>query len=204
MAVEESAVESVQTKGRIQAALEAVLPYARIADGLARRMVGKVGTIAMLGFVAAGWLATACAMTFDWGLVTALILFFFLVAPAAVLWKIHSVLRSTVGLPQRVVDTANRAYEKSNELRQAHVARASLATADASSGSRSRFKDLWKAARSVLEIKSLSDEARELVAALGSSIAIANPAFAFALFIAMGISLLLTLIASLVALAFIL
>ena len=202
MAVEESAVESVQAKGRIQTALEAVLPYARIADGLARRMVGKVGTIAMLGFVAAGWLATACALTFDWGLVTALILFFFLVAPAAVLWKIHSVLKNTVGLPQRVVDTANRAYEKSNELRQAHVARPSLAATDTSS--RSRFKDLWKAARSVLEIKSLSDEARELVAALGSSIAIANPAFAFALFIAMGISLLLTLIASLVALAFIL
>jgi hypothetical protein len=103
---------------RLDAVLEKVLPFARIADALARGSVGKVRTLAQLGVLAAVWIAYACADTFGWQLATLVPVFVLTVIPAALLWKIHSTLHATVGLPQRIIDCAARVADKASEFRQ--------------------------------------------------------------------------------------
>lgn len=195
-----SAETSDSSESRMRAALDAILPFARAADALARRTVTKVRTTALLGILSALGITAACVYTFEWGLAAAITLVAFLILPGAVLWKLHGVLRSSVGLPQRIVDTAVGAYDRTNELRAHYLDRSVEPPAEEK---KSRFRDLWKATRKIREIKHLSDEARELVAIAGKSIAVANPAFAIALLIASALSLLITLIAALVGLAFV-
>jgi hypothetical protein len=185
---------------RLDAVLEKVLPFARIADALARGSVGKVRTLAQLGVLAAVWIAYACADTFGWQLATLLPVFVLTVIPAALLWKIHSTLHATVGLPQRIIDCAARVADKASEFRQHYESRSQPSHVV----TRPKFRQLWRAGKALLEIKALSDETREIVSLAGGALVLANPIFAIVLACATAAALVLTGIAAIVGVAYVL
>jgi hypothetical protein len=193
--------EAVSERKRFEALIEKVVPVAQAADAIACRIVGKVRTVALVGSLAACWLAYACVSTFELGLAAAVTLLVTLLIPSLILWKIHGTLRGAVGLPQRVTATSEQLFGKFAEYRQLYVERQSATTA---SKTKPRFKQLWGTARELYELKSLGNEGRELWGALAGALVMANPLFAIVLFVAMTICLLMAGIAAFVGLAFLL
>ena len=199
MAVDVTAVKSeVAERERFEVLLGKILPVAKVADAIARRSVGKVGAIAWMGMLAAAWLSWACAQTFEWGLAPTLTMLVTLALPSLLLWKIHSMLKSAVGLPARVSDTFDRLFGKFAEYRQLYAERAA---APAGAG-KPRFRELWRTARSLYELKTLGDEGQELLVTLGGAMAMTNPLFAVVLFVSMIIAMLIVFAAAIVGLAF--
>lgn len=172
------------------------MPFAKVADALARRTVGKVRTLSLLGLLAAIWLAYACAGAFEWSLGGVLALLLPLVIPAAVLWKIHGMLRSVIGVPQRIANAAARACGKAVEYRELYERREQRGA-----GAKVGFRELWRTAKSVLELKALADEGQDLVAAIGGALVLANPLFGIVLAVGSVLTLLLVLVAALVGVA---
>lgn len=199
MAAEIAADTSTAERQRLKGLIEKVLPVARVADGIARRSVGKVGKVALLGTLAAAWLSCACVMTFAWGLASALTLLIVLMVPSLVLWKIHATLKTVVGLPARMVDTCDRLFGKFTEYRQLYAERGSVPV----QSQKPRFKEIWKSTRSLLELKALNDEGREIFTTLGGAVVMTNPLFAIVLFAATTVAMLVIGIAIIVGLAFI-
>jgi hypothetical protein len=158
---------------RLDAAIQKVLPFASAVDAFARRSVGKVRTLAMLGLLSAGWTAYACADTFGWPLTTALIFLAFLAAPGALLWKMQRTLQATIGLPQRIRDAALGMAGKAAEYRERFAKRHPLDPAAEQSG----LRRLWRTGKAVLEVKALGDEAQQIVSASAGAMVIANPVF---------------------------
>jgi hypothetical protein len=184
-----------------EAILSKVLPFASAADALARRIVGKVRALALLGFMAALWITIACTDTFKWDLGAALITFLLIALPAAILWKLHGMLRKAIGLPQRLTDRARQLSGKVIELKQAHGSRSRVASVDAPA---SGFRQIWRTSRSVLEVKSLGDEAQVVVSDVAGSVVLANPIFAIVLAGTAGITLVLVGVAGVIGLAYLL
>ena len=192
-----AAVAQTDAQARLDALLDKVMPFANVADALARRTVGRVRTLALLGLFAAIWLAYACGGAFDWGLGGTLTLFLPLVIPAAVLWRIHGMLRSVIGAPQRIASAAARAYGKAVEYRELYERREQRDV-----GAKVGFRELWRTATSVLEVKTLTDEGQELVALIGGALVLANPLFGIVLAAGSILTLLLVLVAALVGVAY--
>jgi hypothetical protein len=162
----------------VEAALQKVLPFAAAADALARRMVGKVLALAVLGLIASLGITLACVDAFGWGLKAALMIFVVLVVPAAVLWKMHGTLRGVIGLPQRLVDTAGRLVGRAAELKQLYDSRPDVRDiARAAPG----FRSIWQAGRNLLDAKSLGDEAQAITSEVAGAAVVANPVFAIVL-----------------------
>jgi len=158
---------------KLTALLDKVLPFARAADAVARRLAGKVSNLALIGLVSGVWLCFACWQRFDLSAAALLPIAALILAGPLVLLKLASTLRSVIGLPQRVVDTGSRIIGKANEYRQLAAAR------QADSESRKpTLRELWSTGRSLLEVKGLTDESKEIVALAGSALAISNPLFA--------------------------
>jgi hypothetical protein len=176
------------------ALLEKVLPFARTADALARRIVGKVRTLALLGALAALWIVYACVRSFDWSLATALAVFVPVALPAVALWKMHGVLRSTVGLPERIVDTATRMQSKFAEYRQWNESRQASAAEV-----KPKFRQLWDASKQLLQLKALGDDAQKIASVAGGALVLANPMFAVLLGIAAASTVVVVLIAAVTA-----
>lgn len=185
---------------RLDALLQKILPFARAAEAFARRSIGKVRTLAILGVLAALWIAYASAVTFEWELSTLLIVFALSAIPAALLAKIHGMLRAAIGLPQRVVDCANGLAGKAVEYRRLYDSRGTASPV----ATRPKFRELWRTGKSLVEIKALGDEAREIVSLAGGALVLANPAFAIVLACATGLTVVLVGIAAIVAVAFVL
>ena len=183
---------------RLRAILDKILPAARAVDAMAQRLVGKVRTLALLGLLAAIWLTFACVDTFELGMVSALTIVTLLSIAPAVLWKIYGALRDVVGLPTRMLDTAGRIAGKTTEYR----AYLQDATQLPDSPQKPTLRRLWRTGRSILEVKSLGDEAKVLVSQAGGAIVLTNPIFGFVLALASSLALLLALIAGVVALAY--
>lgn len=184
---------------RLDALIQKVLPFATMADAFARRTVGKVRTLAMLGLLASGWIAYACTDTFDLGLATLLIMFAVIALPAAILWKVHGVLADTIGLPQRIRDTAMRAVGKAEEYRQQFATKHPLDP----SAQKPRLKHLVRAGKVMFEVKALGDEAQDLVSASAGAMVLANPMFLIVFAVTMGLVFVLIGIAAIVALAYV-
>jgi hypothetical protein len=160
--------------------------------------VGKVRTLALLGALAALWIVYACVRTFDWSLVTALAVFVPIVLPAAVLWKMYGVLSSTVGLPERIVSTATRMQGKFVEYRQWYETRL------ASAGEvKPKFRQLWNASKSLLQLRALGDEAQQIASLAGGALVLANPLFAILLGIAAAVTVIIVLVAAATALIYV-
>jgi hypothetical protein len=185
---------------RLDSVVQKVLPFAGAADAFARRSVGKVRTLAMLGLGAAGWLCFACSDTFDWSLTTALIVFPFLALPGALLWKMQRTLQATIGLPQRIRDTALGMAGKAAEYRERFARRHPLDP----TAQRPGLMQLWRTGKAVLEAKALGDEAQEIVSASAGAMVMANPLFLVMLASAMAAVFALIAAAGIVGLAYIL
>ena len=158
---------------RLNAVIQKVLPFACAVDAFARRSVGKVRALAMLGLLSAGWTAYACADTFGWSLTTTLIVLALLAIPGALLWKVQRTLQATIGLPQRIRDTALGMAGKAAEYRERSAKRHPLDPATEQSG----LRRLWRTGKAVLEVKALGDEAKQIVAASAGAMVMANPVF---------------------------
>ena len=158
---------------RLDAVIQKVLPFASAVDAFARRSVGKVRTLAMLGLLSAGWTAYACADTFGWSLTTALIVLVLLAIPGALLWKMQRTLQATIGLPQRIRDAALGMAGKAAEYRERFAKRHPLDPAAEQSG----LRRLWRTGKAVLEVKALGDEAQQIVSASAGAMVMANPVF---------------------------
>lgn len=187
---------------RLKGLVDKLLSFARAAESVAKRLVGKVRALALLGLLAAGWLTYACVMTFEMSLATALIVAAVLFVAPALLWKLYGTLNSTIGLPQRVTDTAARIMSKANEYRAYYQSLPQSGADPDQSKSKPTLRKLWQTGKSLLEAKSLGGEAQELVAQAGGALVLTNPLFAIVLGVASAASLLLFLIAVVVGLAF--
>lgn len=191
---------SLERPRQLDELLGTIMPFVKVADALARRTVGKVRTLAMIGLLAALWIAYASGNAFGWRAGATLVLFFAIAIPSAVLWKIHGMLSSTIGLPQRTIDTAARVYGMSVEHSARYESRGML------HGTRSKpaLREMYRTARSVLELKALTDEAREIVALAGSALVLANPLFGILLLVSAAVTALLALVGAIVGLAYLL
>jgi hypothetical protein len=185
---------------RLDAVIQKLLPFAGAADAFARRSVGKVRTLAVLGLGSAAWLCFACADTFAWSLKTTVIVLPLLAIPGALLWKMQRTLQATIGLPQRIRDTALRMAGKATEYRERFAKRHPLDPADQRSG----LAQLWRTGKAVLEVKALGDEAREIVSVSAGAMVRANPLFLILLGGAMAVVFSLTAAAGVVGLAYLL
>jgi hypothetical protein len=185
---------------RLDALLQKVLPFASVADAFARRSVGKVRTLALLGLLAAGWICYACADTFGWGLRTLLIVFPFVALPAAVLWQMQRTLRATIGLPQRIRDTAMGMVGKAEEYRERFAKRHALDPV----AQRPRLTHLWRTGKALLEVKSLGDEAQQIVSTSAGAMVVANPVFLIVFGCATAAVLVIVGVAGIVGLAYVL
>ncbi len=183
---------------RLDAVIQKVLPFASVADAFARRSVGKVRTLAMLGLLAAGWIVFACTDTFEWALTTVLVIFPILAIPGALLWKMQRTLQSTIGLPQRIRETAIGMAGKAGEYRERFAKRHPLdPTAE-----RPGLRRLWRTGKAVLEVKALGDEAQEIVSAAAGAMVMANPVFLILLAGSMAVVFALVGVSGVVALAY--
>jgi hypothetical protein len=185
---------------RLDSVIQKVLPFAGVADAFARRSVGKVSTLAMLGLGAAGWLCFACADTFDWSLTTVLIVFPLLAIPGALLWKMQRTLQATIGLPQRIRDTALGMAGKTAEYRDRFARRHPLDP----TAQRPGLLQLWRTGKAVLEVKALGDKAQEIVSASAGAMVMANPLFLIVLAGALAAVFVLIGAAGIVGLAYVL
>jgi hypothetical protein len=185
---------------RLDAVIQKLLPFAGVADAFARRSVGKVRTLAMLGLGSAAWLCFACADTFDWSLTTTLVALPLLAIPGALMWKMQRTLQATIGLPQRIRDTALGMAGKATEYRERFAKRHPLDPTARKSG----LVQLWRTGKAVLEVKALGDEAQEIVSASAGAMVMANPLFLIALGCAMVAVFVLIASAGIVGLAYVL
>jgi len=185
-------------RAQLDGLLGKVIPFAKAADALACRTVGKVRTLALLGMVSSLWIAYACTSTFDWRLATTLIVFVPLTIPSAILWKIHGMLSSVVGLPQRIADTAYRLHGKAIEYRELYESRSHPNPID----TKPKFRQLCQTGRSFLEARALTGEAQEIVTLAGGAVALANPVFAIVLACTSAVTLLLISMAAAIGLAY--
>jgi hypothetical protein len=185
---------------RLDALLQKVLPFASVADAFARRSVGKVRTLAMLGVLAAGWICYACADTFDWGLRTLLIVFPLVALPAAVLWQMQRTLRATIGLPQRVRDTAMGMLGKAEEYRERFAKRHPQDPV----AQKPRLSQLWRTGKALLEVKALGDEAQKIVSVAAGAMVVGNPVFLIVFGVAVAVVVVIVGVAGIVGLTYVL
>lgn len=184
---------------RLDAVLQKILPFAHTADALARRTVGKVRTLAMLGALAALWITYTSYNTFEWPLPPLLFAFAITAIPTLLLAKIHSMLRATIGLPQRIIDCTTGLAGKAVEHRQRYESRSQAGAVVARPG----FRELWHTGRSLFDIKALGGEAREIAALAGGALVLANPIFAIVLACATAATLVVVGIAAIIGLAYV-
>jgi hypothetical protein len=189
-------VDEQSERTRLEELVGRAMPIARVADAIASRTVNKVKGVALLGSLAALWLTYVCATTFEVSLTAALALLVPLLIPSLVLWKIYGTLRDVVGLPERLIATTDRLFGKFSEYRRAYAERNTTSAVK----TKPKFKDLWRTAATVLELRSLGNEGRELWQTMSGAIVMGTPLFAIVLFATMIICLLLTLIAAIVGL----
>lgn len=200
MTASTSTIETaVAERSQIEGLLSRVIPLATTADALARRTVGRIRTVALLGLLSAAWLTYACATRFDWGLASAFVMFTLLAIPTAVLWKMYGMLNAVVGLPQRITDTTTRLYGKTIEYRELYESRGRPGATEG----KPKFKQLWQTAKSFLEARALTNEAQEIVTLAGGALVLANPLFGIVLGCTTAVTLLLSAIAGLVGLAYV-
>jgi hypothetical protein len=193
---ESSAPSATFDSQRLNALLEKVLPFARAADAVAQRLVGKVRTLAMAGIAAAAWLIYACYTSLGWSWAALLPIVVVLLIAPLMLWRVVLMLHSTIGLPQRITDTANRLLGKANDYRELYNNRAQVV-----GNAKPTLRQLWSTGKSLLDVKGLSDEAREVVSLAGGALVIANPVFAIVLTIAAAVTALIVLIAVVVGIS---
>jgi len=103
-----------------------------------------------------------------------------------------------IGVPQRIANTAARAYGKAVEYRELYERRGQRDTVR-----KVGFRELWQTATSVLEVKALADEGQDLVALVGGALVLANPLFGIVLAAASVSTLLLVLVAALAGVAYV-
>jgi hypothetical protein len=180
----------------VGALIEKVLPYARATDAVARRLVSKVQGLSLCGVASGSWLLYACRQHFELNWPVLVFVGLFILAAPLVLLKQATLLRSIIGLPQRLVETGNRIMGKAQEYRHRATAK--------DEGQESRkptLRSLWTASRAMLEVKGITDESREIVALAGSAFLVGNPVFAVVLGIASALTVLVILIGVIVAIA---
>jgi hypothetical protein len=194
----EPAVSSARPDAqKLNAVLEKILPFARTAEAIAQRLVGKVKTLALFGTFAAGWLIYACYAAFDLSWAMLLPIAVVILAAPLVLIYAYCLLRATVGLPQRITTTANRTLGKVSEYRELYDSRAQLAVA----ATKPKLKHLRSVGKTLLEAKGLGDDAMEVVSIASGALAIANPVFAFVLAIASVVTVIIIVAGALVGVA---
>jgi hypothetical protein len=164
-----------------------IYSFAKNAEALAQRKLGKLRTLAALNLLAALWLGYAFYDRIDWGWAPALVVFAVVAAPALALWKIHGALKPMIGLPQRLVDAAARLRGKAAEYKGLLESRADAAPA---AESKPKFAQLREAGQLLAQLKGLSSEAREIAFEASGALVLANPVFAIALGIAIALAML--------------
>ena len=191
---------------RLQELTDKALGFANAADALAKRLVGKVRTSALVGFVSAAWLTYACVATFDLGLTGSVLVLLSLCVVPMVLWKSYATLRDIVGLPERLNHQRTALLAKLNQGQAyynslSEPGRQSNPYASDSGNKRPTLRQMWRTGKWMLDAKSLGDDAQVLVSEVGAALILTNPIFAIVLTIATALVGIMTVVAVLTALA---
>jgi hypothetical protein len=186
--------------GAREAVIEKLLQVARMAEAVALRSNKKVRSLAFGGILSACWLTYYFIHTFALSLPNALWIFVLLAVPGLVLGKMYLTLKGTVGLPQRLLGVIDKIKGKTAEFHQKFESQKQLNPVN----SKPRFSDLWRLGKTLFEVKSLSDEAREMVSLLGGATILLNPVFAGIMAVAGAITVLLFITAVITGLLYVL
>ncbi len=164
---------------RLQARLQ---PIVQIAGAIA----GKVRVQAMLSGVAGLWLWGLLFYPFAgfgrlWVLVLGVVVLGLLMSPAGVLFLFWAGLRQLIGVPDKLLEMAGQSETHTHAL---------LETVS-SKTDQGKVRRLWRFFRTVLDLRSLVLDSKELLLQFAVVVRIANPVFIGVLFVAFVLSLLL-------------
>ncbi len=149
-----------------------LLEAAQLAERIAAKSLGKVRLLFLLGVLSALWLAYAIGQAFGFNLVPALLVFALLASPAAMVGWLYFSLRSAQGLPQRVNGLLVRLQARAGEYQKS-----AAPPVAGSAGAGGKLFDLLRLGRMLVEVQSLSGEAREITAVFAGVALVANPLF---------------------------
>ena len=164
--------ENSATQSTLAKLVPTLIGFAKTAESLAERFKGAVlwGTVS--GGLAAAWLAFFTHGVWHFSVTVALIVGVVLGVPAMILGWCGSVLDDAVGMPQRILDWAQRAKGYAGDAK---------ARIQGAKESASRFKDLWSLGSLSVDLAMMGSDARELMGIVGGTLALTNPVFLFAL-----------------------
>ncbi|MFM8330938.1 MAG: hypothetical protein ACKN9T_04560 [Candidatus Methylumidiphilus sp.] len=152
--------------------LDKVFQFAQTAEALAQRMVKAVRNVAVLGVLAAAWLAYGAVRDFALSPWKTLPIGLVLATPALLLGWLYWSLQDALGLPARLRESAAKIQGKSVEAWQSAAVLKANATAQ---GSKPKLSDLIGAGKAVAELKSHGDEAIDIVIELRKNLLLGNP-----------------------------
>lgn len=159
----------------LQSILPKLLSLAGLIKNLALRFKGVARFLTLGGFLADVWLCYYLKGAFGWSLATSIGLALVLLIPVLLVGWCWFVMEQACDLPQRLSDCLNRgtsyASDALNRLAGEPVV------------NQSRVADIGKWGGLVYELRSLSQDTRELFMVFGGSLAFTNPLFIMALVI---------------------
>lgn len=164
----------IDTEIRQQDLVRIALTVAGAAEAIALGLVGSVRVLAICALGAAAWLTYWVTSAFGTGPLLSALTLLPLCLPGAALGLSYWLLRSSIGLPRRIMETAESAYGISHAaLRDAKAEYVVLR----STGPRLRPRELWRLGTQLRHLRKLPGDASELLVSMGRALAIANPVF---------------------------
>ncbi len=182
------------------AVVDKAFHIARVAEAVALRSIKKVRVLFFIGMLSAVWLSYYVARSFELTLLSAAAVLLILALPPLVLGKLYGTLRKTVGLPQRLLQSIEKIKGRTAGLELKLAPGASQGSANKGA----KLSELWRLGKMLLEVKSLSGEAREITSVLGDALILANPVFTVLLVISAVVTLTLLFVALGTGIAYIL
>ena len=173
-----------QQSAKLQARLQ---PIVQVAEAI----VGKVRWQAVLTGVAGLWLWGLIFYPFAafgrvWVLVLAVVTLGLLLTPAGVLWLFWAGLRQLIRVPDKLIDAADEGEAQAGTLVETVTDKTE----------RRKIRRLWRFFRTVLNLRGLLLESKELLFQFAVIARVANPVFIGVLFVSFVLSLLLILAAA--------
>jgi hypothetical protein len=174
-----------------ESAVERLVGIAQAAEVVALGSVRKVRTMFLIGIAAAAWLTYYAQRTFDFTLLSTVLVFVIVALPPLLLFNFYRALREIVGLPQRLRATIDDIKGKTAEYQQRFQAHAQARA----ESRKAKFSDLVRLGKTLLEVKNFGAEATDIIAVFGSALAVANPLFLLVMAGATAVTVVLLLLA---------
>lgn len=163
--------------------MEKLLRAARISEAIALRTYRKVRNLFFIGVLSCIWLAYYFMYSFELSLRQTALIFLLIVLPPLLIGKLCLVLQEIIGLPDRLLEMIRKVKNQTVSFQQKIP------------DQKPKLSQLWRLGQVLLEVKSLGDEAREILSLFSAVLILSNPIFAVVTGLAGATTFLLLLLA---------